>query len=156
MARRNVDRLRQTGLQKYFHPTSSAAGTEDFLENIKRIVESAASTTGSRAGSERGMAELVVGRAFFRIAQHLVGLADLLEFFLGGLVVGIFVGMILDGQFAVGLFDLIRRGAFLDAEQFVVIGLGHYSSSPFSGSLFSPGAVATTTDAGRTRRSLSL
>ena len=55
---------------------------------------------------------LVVFFAFIRIAQDLVGLVDLLEFFVRFLVVGIEVGVKLPGQFAIGLFDILRGGVF--------------------------------------------
>ena len=62
-----------------------------------------------------------------RVAQGLVGLAEFLEFFLGGLVARIFVRMKFDGQLAVGLLDFLVAGAAADAEDFVIIAFGHGS-----------------------------
>src|ERR1700688_2496502 len=63
-------------------------------------------------------AELVVFLALGRITEDLIGLVDLLEASLGFLVVGIDVGMIFAGKFAVGRFDLGRRRAALHAQGF--------------------------------------
>jgi hypothetical protein len=52
------------------------------------------------------MAEPVVGPAPFVVLEHLVGLLDLLEALLGGLVARIDVRMELSGQAAVGLLQI--------------------------------------------------
>ena len=83
--------------------------------------------TGARAGIERRMAVVIVGRASFRVTQRLVGLTDFLEFFLGRFVTRIFVRMKFDGQLAVGLFDFLIVGVAADAEHLVIIALGHDS-----------------------------
>jgi hypothetical protein len=59
------------------------------------------------------VAVLVVGRALLAIGKHLVGLFDLLELFLGflGLVALIAVRVELHRQLAIGLLDVIVRGA---------------------------------------------
>ena len=54
-------------------------------------------------------AELVVLLALLGVAEHLVGLVDLLELRLGGLVAGVHVGMVLAGELAVRLLDLLLR-----------------------------------------------
>ena len=64
--------------------------------------------TGPRAG----VAEPVVGPALLLVLEHLVGLLDLLEALLGGLVARIDVGMELSGQTAVGLLNFGLRGPF--------------------------------------------
>ena len=60
------------------------------------------------------MAELVVLGAFLGIGKHFVGLGHLLELVFGGLVVGVLVGMMLDGQLAEGLLDLDLGGIAVD------------------------------------------
>jgi hypothetical protein len=52
------------------------------------------------------MAEAVVGSPFLFILKDFVGLLDLLEALLGGLVAGIDVRMELSGEAAVGLLNL--------------------------------------------------
>src|SRR4029077_16913858 len=69
--------------------------------------------------------EFVVLLALGRIAEDLVGLVDLLEAGLGLLVVGIEVGMMLAGEFAVGRFDFGIRSAAFDAQGFVVVAKFH-------------------------------
>src|SRR4051812_1478544 len=65
-------------------------------------------------------AELIVGRALLRIFQRVVGFRDFLEFFLALRILR-HVGMIFLRELAVGLFDLVRARATLDAENSVVI-----------------------------------
>jgi hypothetical protein len=69
--------------------------------------------------------ETVIGTTFFVVAEHLVGLLDLLEALLGGLVARVDVGMELSGQPAVGLLDLGLRGPFRDSQDLVIVALGH-------------------------------
>src|SRR5580765_5509042 len=66
-------------------------------------------------------AQLVVFAALFRIAEHLVGLVDLLEAGLRRLVARIDVGVVLPGELAERLLDLFFRGGFADAKRRVVI-----------------------------------
>jgi hypothetical protein len=78
---------------------------------------------------DAGMAEPVVLGALGGIAQDLVGLGRLLEHVLGLRIVRVAVGVVLQGELAIGALDLVRRGAAADAQHFVVITLvGHYSS----------------------------
>ena len=114
--------------------------------------KSAGTAARAAARAEGGMAELVVLLPFGGIAEDFVGLGNLLELFLGGFVAGVFIGMIFNGHFAVGLFDLIRRGAFGDAEQFVVVLFSRHYSDSFS----SAGPLETTTCAARRSFSPSL
>ena len=59
--------------------------------------------------------ELVVHRLLLRVAQHVVGVLDLLEPGLGLLVAGVAVGVVLAGQLAVRLRDLVGGGGLRDA-----------------------------------------
>lgn len=60
-------------------------------------------------------AELVVFFAFIGIAQDRVGLTDLLEFLFRDLLIPFgLVGMVLQGQLAVGLLDCVGRGVPAD------------------------------------------
>mgnify|MGYP000831510127 CR=1 FL=1 len=81
----------------------------------------AAAILGSVVGVNTGKAVLVVELALLRVRKHLVCLVDLLELFLGFLVAGVIVRVVLHGQLAVSLFDL-RVGSRLGYTQhFVVI-----------------------------------
>ena len=57
--------------------------------------------------------QLVVLFALLGVAEHLVGLVDFLEFFLRPLFVLGHVGMVLAGQFAKGLADVVVAGGAL-------------------------------------------
>src|SRR5262249_17968315 len=75
---------------------------------------------------QAGVAVAVVDLAFVRIAKDGVGFGSFLE--LGGrfFVAGIAVGVILHGQSAVGLLDLVVRGFPLQSQDFIVVPLfGH-------------------------------
>src|ERR1700682_6484942 len=100
---------------------SPAPAAKDFAENIERIMETAAAP--AHALRKGRMTEAIVSRALIGIDQDVVGFAELFEFFFGVRVVGVFVGVIFDGEFAVGaLHFLLRRGA-RDGQHFVVIAL---------------------------------
>ena len=114
--------------KEIFKNASTRAAAENSAKNIKRIVKAArAAATAARALArvERRVAELVVGRAFLRRRSTPRKPRQFLEFFLGVPVAGIFVGMIFDGETAVGFFDAV--GGFLagDFKDFVVVALCH-------------------------------
>src|SRR5262249_40876732 len=124
-----------------------------------------AAGAAERALIESGMAVLIVGGAFLGIGKDFISLAELLEFFFGCLVAGIFIRVILDGELAIGLFDFVRSGVFFEAEDLVIIALGHGGSgqvvleAPHPGPLpigWGEGDFATMTLAGRRSRSRSL
>ena len=81
----------------------------------------AAAVLGSVVGVNTGKAVLVVELALFRVRKHLVCLVDLLELFLGFLVAGVIVRVVLHGQLAVSLFDLRVGGRLGYTQHFVVI-----------------------------------
>src|SRR3989442_9892801 len=78
-----------------FVEDAAAAAAEGFAENLERIVK-ATGTRSSPTRIECGVTVLIVCSASLRIAQGLVSLADLFEFFLGGFFAGILVRMIFD------------------------------------------------------------
>ena len=69
------------------------------------------------------MTELVVALALLWIAQYVIGLSKLLELLFGLLVPGILVGVIFDGELAVGLLQLFGRSTLSYAKDFIVISL---------------------------------
>ena len=109
--------------------TAAEAAAEEGGENVAQIhiikaaeaAAKAATATGSKVRIHPCMAVLVIALALRGVAQHLVGLVDLLEPGLGLLVAGIQVGVVLLGQLAVGLLDLIVRGGAVYAQHLVVI-----------------------------------
>ena len=101
------------------------------------------------------MAEAVVGGALLRIAQDAIGLGGFLEFFLGVVIAGIAVGMMLQGELAVGRLEhrLVAVPGY--TEDFIIVSFGHaHFLTCRLISLF--GSTATLTMAGRSRRPLKL
>jgi len=78
---------------------------EDFLEALGEV--EAAERTGALRALERGVTEAIILRAAFRIGEDLVGLVDFLETLFGFFVAGIAIGMELDCEAAVGLFQFL-------------------------------------------------
>jgi len=76
--------------------------------------------TRATALKGRGTIPIVRG-TLVGVAQDLVGMRDLLEHLLGLLVARILVGVVLHRLLAVGLLQVLRRHAPLNAEQFVVV-----------------------------------
>jgi hypothetical protein len=70
------------------------------------------------------MAVTVVGWAFLGIGENLIGFADFLKLFLGFFIALMFVGMMLDGEFSVSLFNFLGGDSAANAEHFVVIFFG--------------------------------
>ena len=68
-----------------------------------------------------GVPVAIVGGALLFVHQDVVGFAEFLEFLLGVRVVGIFIRMKFDREFAVGALDLVAGRGALDAQDFVVI-----------------------------------
>ena len=98
-------------------------GVEDVRHEVAELVaESGAALAALREGR---MAEAIVGRPLLRVGEHLIGFVHLLELGLGVLVVGVAVGVKLHGLLAKGGFQRGLVGGFLDAQDFVIVALGH-------------------------------
>ena len=108
------------------------AAAEDVPEDVSQVHPAGAEAAkapeaagpalaGRIAGVHPGKAELVVPLALFRVREDLMGLVDLLEFFLGGLVAGVVVRVVFQGQLTVGFFDLLIRGCLGYPQHFVII-----------------------------------
>ena len=102
---------------------------EDFAEDVERIVEAATTRATARTGAaallESRVTVAIVRRALLRIFEDFVGLGDFFKHLLRLLVTLIFVRVVLDGLLAIGLLEVVFGGAFFNAEQLVVIFLGH-------------------------------
>ena len=70
------------------------------------------------------VAELIVLRALLRIGKHLIGLVDLLKFFLRILIAGVDIWMVLFCQRAVRLFNCGFIRTLFNAQHLVIISLG--------------------------------
>jgi hypothetical protein len=87
----------------------------------------------------------VIGGTLVRIAERLIGLAELFEFFLGLVISGVFIRVEFNGQLAVGALQILLADIPIDAENLIVIPLFAHCAP-----------LETITDAARRRRSLSL
>lgn len=65
--------------------------------------------------------KLVILTLFLRVREDSVGFRYFLEAVLGLFVVGVFIRVVFQGQFAVGLFDLIGGRVFSDTEVCIVV-----------------------------------
>ena len=79
-------------------------------------------------------AELVIGRAFFRIFQRLIGFTDFLEFLLSIRLLA-HIGMIFTRQLAVSPLDFILGGVLVHPHYFVIIFIFHSRSCYSNSSL---------------------
>src|SRR3954471_21370767 len=134
---REIRSATRPGVAKHFVEIGRIAGTAAAEELLEKIAETSATemkllpasrctaplTPRSRSTRRRIPAtailpvgsELVIFAALFRVTQDFVGFIDLLEFLLGLFFVFRDVRMILPGQLAKRLLDLIRRGVFRNA-----------------------------------------
>jgi len=112
--------------------TTAASRAEQVAKDIAKGIGKAAITFGASAtaahvGVDARMTKLVIGGTLFRVREHFVGLFGLLELLFGflGLVTLITVRVVLHGQLAVGLLDVVVRGAFGNAQHVVEITFCH-------------------------------
>ena len=101
--------------------TTSEEVAEAAEDIFHRHASAEATATAGGAATDTGMTELVVALALLWIAQYVIGLSKLLELLFGLLVPGILVGVIFDGELAVGLLQLFGRSALSYAKDFIVI-----------------------------------
>jgi hypothetical protein len=77
--------------------------------------------------------ELIIPPAFVWITQRFVCFSSLLEFFFRLFVAGIPVGMMLESEFSVRLFDIVLRRLPSDSKDFIEVLLCHYDSASSCG-----------------------
>ncbi len=108
---------------------AALAAAENVAENIREGVGKAAGTAGA-AGLriDAGMAVLIVGRALLAVGKNFVGFLGFLEVFLRLGIVRIAVGMMLHGQLAIGLLDVLVGSVAVDAKNFVKVAFSHFDS----------------------------
>ena len=71
------------------------------------------------------MAEAIESRALLRIAQNAVSLGSFFELFLGMVIAGVAVRMMLQSQLAVGSFEHLIVTVPGNAEDFIIVALGY-------------------------------
>ena len=92
-------------------------------EVVPRDAEAAAGLAGPIVGIDPSESELVIALALVRVGKNIVGLIDLLELFLGVLIAGVIVRVVLHCKLAVCLFDLGIGRSLGYPQHFVVITL---------------------------------
>src|ERR1700730_7052356 len=92
---------------------------EDFFEALGKI--KSAETARALLPLKGGMPEAIVLGASLRVGENLIGLVEFLELFLGLLVAGVAIGMVLDRQTPVRLLKLVFGGAARNAQYFVIV-----------------------------------
>ena len=116
-----VAAARRVGIAARGAEAAAEKAREDVAQvaEIAEALKSAAAEAGG--GIKGGVAELVVLRALVVVREDLVGLVDLLEPLLTGLVAGVQVRVILLCELSVCFFDLFGARALLQAEYLVII-----------------------------------
>ena len=104
---------------------ASESASKEVVQDVVEVAESAAEVEACLAVYS-GVAELVVFGPFVFVAEHGICLGGLLEFLLGGLLLGVcavypFVRMPLQGELPVGGFYLVFGSALLDSQYLVII-----------------------------------
>src|SRR5271154_2112821 len=87
----------------------------------KAIATASRRFRGSRIDLIGVVAQRVVNFAFLLIAQYVVGFRDLLELLFCPLIPGIHVGVVLPGELAEGLANVVRGRGLLDSQNRVII-----------------------------------
>jgi len=110
--------------------TRAAAATEAAaVATAEATTAEAAAVTTTAAAKTALIAELapptvlIISGTFLAIGKNLVSLLAFLEFFLRPRIVRVAVGVMLHGQLAVGLLDLVVGSVAVDAENFIKIAL---------------------------------
>jgi hypothetical protein len=101
-------------------PCTPGCAAEKGIEDVAEAAEVEALKTAATKSLNPGVAKSVIGGAFLRIAEDIVGFFDLFELLLGSMVL-VVVGMILKCQLPERLLDFISRGISVHAENIVVV-----------------------------------
>ena len=110
--------------------SSARAPPEDVPEDVPEDIGegpavSARTTESARTRIHAGMAELIVGRAFLRIAQDIVGQLGLFELRLGIRIPAVAIRVILHRQATECLFEIGLARVARDAQDLVIIAFCH-------------------------------
>jgi len=96
--------------------TATKGAAEDVAELAEDVlhVHPAEPGTAARSPAQAIVTEAVVLGALLVVLEHFIGLCGLLELFFRRCVARVFIRVILEGQFAVGLLDIGTRGLSVD------------------------------------------
>ncbi len=108
--------------------TSAAEAAHTSAENVRKDIAQIHALETAREVSSAAVArvdarvtELVILRALFGIAQHLICFVDLLELSLRLGIVGVQIGVVLLGKLTVRLLYFCVRSALLQSQHLVII-----------------------------------
>src|SRR5690606_3045979 len=126
----NIQPIAQIGAAEHLRATatpSATAATEDIAEDVAEDIAKTATTGAAHAciWIYTRMTVAVIGIALLRIGQNLVGFLGFLEFFFCLVTVRVAIRMILHGEFAIRLLDILVRSVFGQSQGFVVITFCH-------------------------------
>jgi hypothetical protein len=101
--------------------------SEHFTEHLVGMSRSESVGIEASAGSGGNslVAEAIEGGALLRIAQNAVSFGSFFEFFLGMMIAGVSVGMMLQSQLAVGSLEHLIVAVPGYTEDFIVVTLGY-------------------------------
>ncbi len=107
-------------------PAAGPAETEEILEDIAEAREDVVETaeSGEPRALQALVPELVVDLPFLGVAQDLVGFRGFLEAVFRLAVAGVPVRMVLQGEFAIGRFELGVGRLAVDPQDLIVIPFG--------------------------------
>src|SRR5690606_15472314 len=113
----NIQPIAQIGAAKYLRATASpsaAATAKDVAEDVTKDISEAGTAGAAHAciGIYARMTIAVIGIAFLRIGQDFVGFLGFLEFFFCLVTVRVAIRVILHGEFAIRLLDVLVRSVF--------------------------------------------
>src|SRR5690606_4819447 len=131
---RQLELVAQVRAAIHLRPAAGAGAenvAEHVAENVAERVRPAEAVAEARAARlDAGMAEAVVSRPLPLVGEDFVGFFRFLELRLGVGIVRVAIRVVLHREATVRLLQLVRIGAALDAEHFVIVALRHSSRSP--------------------------
>ena len=141
---------------------TATRGLPGLRQNVRKVKAAEVEPPGAGAGSRsrvgaglRVETELVVHLPFLTIAEDAIGFLDVLEAVFGGPVPRVHIGVMLAGEPAVSLADLIVAGLALDAKNPIVVFLFRRGHRHHPINLSTKASRAKRYPLGRTHRYLS-
>ena len=107
------------------------AETEEFAEDVAEVSKSCRIESAETA-LQPAVAIAVIAGPFVGVAQYAIGLGGFLKLLFGAFVVLVFVGMVLESQFAIGALDFLIRGILVNPKDFVIVAFIIQRKSPLS------------------------
>ena len=100
---------------------ASMDASEELVEDIHRVDARIAAHAGGTAVDVCLVPQCVIALPLLGVAEHLVGVVDLLELLLGLLVTGIAVRVILEGERPIRLLQFVGSGGLCHSKYRVIV-----------------------------------